>query len=368
MSKTFPARSIATALLCIAIGTATHAQITGGRNSFQYLQLPGAPHISAMGGYGVSSLAQEVAFAMQNPGMLTNKMHNQLGLSYNLYYADIGMLNLQYANYNQRLKTNFALGLQYINYGSMIETDAFGNQLGNIRASDMSLQLSASRQYLKYWHYGATLKVAYSNLATRSAVATLVDVGVHYHNPEKLFSFGMVAKNIGVTLKKYNSDNKAEPLPFDFEIGVMKGLQNLPLRFFAVAHHLYEWDIRYNDPALQKTTDIFGNTVAGSNDKKIADKIFRHLNLGAELVLAKRVTATVGYSQLRRGELAYELAKGAAGFSFGLGIDLNKIKVNYARGYYGSAGAYNELGFSFQLNKLIKGNTNMKARGWDMEY
>src|SRR5690606_40527087 len=58
----------------------------------------------------------------------------------------------------------------------------------------------------------------------------------------------------------------------------------------AVAHHLYEWDIRFNDPALI-ARDLNDNPVEDVDAPHFADKLFRHFNFGAELTLARRVTA-----------------------------------------------------------------------------
>ncbi|RYZ52877.1 MAG: type IX secretion system protein PorQ [Sphingobacteriales bacterium] len=284
-----------------------------------------------------------------------------------MYYAGIGIANLQYAYHVEPLKTDFSLGIQYLNYGNFQHTDIQGNNLGDIRAADYSINLSASRKYLEHWRYGATVKWAHSSLGDRSAMAALADVGVVYEDTAALFTFGLVAKNMGVMIKQYNPENPAEPLPFDLQLGVSKQLRNLPLRVFAVAHHLYQWDIRYNNPEDKVTNSLVQETDTAAK-KYIADKIFRHLNLGAELILGKRLTLTVAYNHLRRSELGAQDAKGLAGFSMGAGVDLNKLQVRYGRSYYGSAGAYNELGLSFQLNKFFSIGKKTEPWGWNKTY
>lgn len=347
----------------------SYAQVTGGQHAFSFLELSGSPHIAALGGIIPAGSLDDASFFTQNPALLNPKMHNQLSLNYNLYYAHIGVANLQYAYHVAPLKTDFGLGIQYLNYGKFDGTDIYGNQIGEVHAVDYSVNLSASRKYQEHWRYGATLKLAHSMLADRQATAALLDVGILYEDTANLWSFGIVAKNMGVTLKKYNVDLPEEPLPFDLQVGVSKQLRNLPLRIYFTGHHLYEWDIRYNNPADKVSKTIFGNEDSTENDKSyFADKLFRHINIGAELLIARRLTLNVGYSHLHRGELGTAEQKGLAGFSFGAGIDLNKFHISYTRSYLATAGAYNQIGLSLQLNRFFDIGKKTEAWGWDKTY
>ncbi len=353
---------------CVLFYNGATAQVTGGQHAFEYLRMSNSPHVTALGGYAPANPDKDVTLTLQNPALLNPTYHNQLAINYNFYYAGIGVANLQYAYHVEPLKTDFGFGVQYFNYGSFGNTDMFGNKLGDIRATDYSINLSASRKYKERWRYGATLKWANSNLGDRSAMAALADVGVVYVDTANLWTVGLVAKNVGFTLKKYNPDNLAEPLPFDLQLGITKQLKNLPLRLFVVAHHLYEWNIRYNNPEDKIANAFEEEEPTKEEDKAIADKIFRHLNFGAELILGKRLTITAAYNHLRRSELGVNEVQGTAGFSFGAGLDLNKLQVRYARSYYSSAGAFNEIGFAFQLNKFFGIGKKTEPWGWNKTY
>lgn len=345
------------------------AQVTGGKYAFEFLRFSNSPHVSALGGIVPASSDRDVAFTLQNPALLSPRYHNSLGLNYNIYYAGIGVANLQYAYHVEPLKTDFSLGVQYLNYGAFDATDIFGNTMGEVRAADYSVNLSASRQYLSRWRYGATLKYAGSRLGDRSGIAVLADVGIVYEDTANLLTIGLVAKNMGFTVKRYNPARQAEPLPFDLQLGISKQLRNVPLRLYLVAHHLYEWDIRYNNPADRVSNVLFGEEDSDDANKIFFfDKFFRHLNFGGELILAKKLTISAAYSHLRRSELGYSELKGLAGFSFGAGLDLNKLQIRYARSYMATAGAYNELGISFQLNRLFGIGKKTEAWGWDKQY
>ncbi|WP_344823823.1 type IX secretion system protein PorQ [Rurimicrobium arvi] len=344
------------ALLCIN----AQAQVTGGQFSFEYLRLSNSPHVSALGGINVAHPGADVSLAMQNPALMRPELHNNLSLNYNNFYADISNANLAYGYFLPKLNTAFALGVQYMNYGNFAATDEVGNTIGNFKANDYTLSLAASRQYREHWRYGATLKFAQSSLADWKASALLADIGVCYEDTANLLTIGAVAKNMGGMINKYTPGSAAEPLPFDLQLGISKRFKHLPLRLFGTVHHLYEWDIRYDNAADNNTNKVFG-TSDTTQSNHFADKLFRHFIFGGELTIAKRLTVTVAYNHLRRRELSVDSKRGATGYSFGGNINLNKFQVYYARSYYSIAGPYNEFGLNIQLNKLFGGGPVWKA-------
>lgn len=346
----------------------TQAQVTGGRYAMEFLRLPNAPHISALGGINVANPDQDISFAGQNPALMRPGLHNQLGLNQNFYYSSIGVSNLLYGYHLPKINTSFALGVQYINYGTLTETDNIGNVYGTYRANDYNINLTASRQYGKHWRYGATLKWAHSKLYTNTASAILADVGVNYYDTASLWDIGIVAKNIGFMVDRYTTTNSAEPLPLDVQIGISKRFKHMPLRLMANMHHLYEWDIRYDNPADAQTSLLGGTDTTATTKRYFGEKLMRHFIFAAELTLAKRLTVTAAYNYLRRSEMLVKDKPALAGFSFGAGLYLNKFQIHYARSYYSLAGAYNEIGINMQLNQLFGIGKFGNKVGWKDTY
>lgn len=355
---------------CLTGGWAANGQVTGGQFAMEFLRLSQSPHISALGGINVSNPEKDISLVTQNPALMRPGLHNELSLNYNAYYAGISTANLSYGYHIPKLNTSFAFGIQYLNYGSFEQTDNIGNEYGSFKASEYALSLSASRAYGERWRYGATLKWAHSKLYDKSASAVLVDVGVDYADTANLLNIGIVAKNMGVMVKKYDPSQQAEPLPFDLQLGISKRFAHLPLRLMATIHHLYEWDIRYNNPADVETGSIFGtrDTTAADDKGKFGDKLFRHFIFGGELLLGKRITVTVAYNHLRRGELGLKEKQALAGFSFGAGINLNKFQIHYGRSYYHVTGAYNEFGLNFSMGKLFSAGKSSEKIHWNSLY
>lgn len=319
----------------------------------EFLRLPNAPHVSALGGISVANPDQDISFALQNPSMMRPGLHNMLSVNYNAFYSGISIANLNYGYHVPEINTSFALGVQYLDYGDFIQTDPIGNQIGNFQANDFAVTLAASRKYLEKWRYGAAIKLAQSSLADQSATAVLADVGVTYMDTADLWTVGIVAKNMGGMINKYNPNNDAEPMPFDLQIGISKRLKYIPLRLMATAHHLYQWDVRYDDPTVQQNNNVFGEDTTTKEKSYFADKLFRHFIFGAEVLVGKRILVSASYNHMRRQELIIQDKTGLSGFAFGLGVNLNKFQIHYAHSYYHIAGAYNEFGLNLSLNKLF---------------
>ncbi len=354
------------ALLCAG---ATRAQVTGGQYAFEFLRMANSPHVSALGGISVANPEQDISLVMQNPAMMRPGLHNELSLGYNNFYDNIKILNLQYGYYSPKINTAFFAGIQYFNYGSFLLTDNTGTVEGDFHSLDYAVTVGASRQYGEHWRYGADLKMAHSVLYQYNASAVLMDIGINYYDTATLLDFGATAKNMGAMITKYNPDKAAEPLPFDLQLGISKRFKHMPLRLFATIHHLYEWDVRYDNPADISTSNILGTTDSSkSTDTHFADKLFRHFIFGAELALGKHILLTASYNDMMRRELAITTKPGAAGFAFGVGINLEKFQVHYARTYYHIAGPYNEISLTMRLNKLFGlGKTGEKIH-WNADY
>jgi len=356
---------------CLLLSCATsYGQVTGGQFAFEFLRMSNSAHVSALGGISVANPGNDISLALQNPSMMRSGLHNQLQFNYNGMYAGISSTNVDYGYHCEKIKTSFLFGMQYMNYGTFTQTNTVGAEEGTFKAADYAATIGAARSYGAHWRYGASLKFAHSALYTEQrATAAAMDIGINYYDTASLWDIGAVAKNMGVMLDKYNSENPAEPIPFDLQLGVSKRFKHLPLRLFSTVHHLYEWDVRYDNP-----DDIATNTLLGTTDSNqkvktyFSDKLFRHFIFGAEITLGNRITVTGSYNYLRRKEMALQTLKGVAGFAFGATVDLKKFVVTYGRSYYHIGGAYSEIGLTMRMNKLFGlGHTGEKIH-WNADY
>lgn len=360
-------------LLSVGLSIQSMAQVTGANQVMTFLQLSQSPRVAAIGGLTAANPSRDVMLSFSNPALLRPEFHGQIGMSYNFFYAGTRISNVMFAQHSKSLNTTLGAGLQYINYGSFKQTDEFGNENGNVIAREYMLSLNASRRYSEKWRYGASLKYARSVLSSRKAAALLADIGLMFADTNHQWYVGAVIKNAGLMVQNYEKGNSSS-LPMDLQIGIVKKFKKAPFSINVLGHHLYTWDIRYNNPADVVTNELlFNDTITKTKEKTyFADKLFRHLVFAIDIQLGKRFEASVGYNHLRRGELAYSEKKGLAGFSMGVGIYLNKFIVHYAQSHYHIAGAYHELGLNIKLNQLVgfgKGNDKINwAEKFNQEY
>jgi len=339
--------TIIPALLVSSIAT---GQTLGGSSAYNFLKLPNTPQLTGLGGINVSQTSNDVGMAFYNPSLLVPSMHTQMNAVFNSFYAGIKTYHLSLGYRSEKLNTNFLWGLHYFNYGDIQATDATGNLLGSFHPTDWVMQVSASRRYLERWNYGFTLKFINSNYGLYRSNAIAADASVLYNDTAHLFSASVLARNMGFQLKKYDGAT-ADDLPFDLEMGITKRLSHAPFGFSITAHHLHQFDIRYNDTLFNNDNDFN----SGDNDKKfVFDKIFQHFVVASQIYIGDHLEVSLGYNHLRRQELNINNGgNGLNGFSIGVGALFNKIQIRYARAYYQNNTAYDQFGLNVQLNKYF---------------
>jgi len=333
-------------ILFFLVSSPLFAQTIGGSSVFNFLKLPHTPQLTALGGINVSVPSNDVGLAFNNPSLLKKEMHTQMNAVFNNFYTGINTYHLSFGYRHEKLKTNFGWGLSYFDYGKISETDATGNILGAMKPTDWVMQVSASRSYLQKWNYGGSFKFISSNYGIYRSNGVAMDFGVLFTDTANLFSISLLAKNMGFQLKKY-AGTEAEELPFDLQVGITKKLKNAPLAFSFTAHHLHQFDIRYNDTVFNNE-----NTGVEKEGNFTFDKIFRHFVFAAQVFPVPQIEVTVGYNHLLRQELNIaNTTNGLNGLSVGVGLVVKKIQVRYARTHYQNNTAYDQLGLSLQLNE-----------------
>lgn len=332
---------------------------TGGDNTYEFLNLPNAAHIAALGGNNVSLYANDLNMAFHNPALLRPSMDNHMGLNYVNYISDINFGYASYAKHFEGIGT-FGAGIHYLNYGDFIHADETGTILGDFKASEYSINMYYSRQIIDKLYAGGTFKVIYSALSTYYSSGLAVDAGLNWIDTANNFSAGLVLKNFGIQLKPYQPGNR-EPLPYDLQLGVTKGLKHAPFRVSLTFQDMFNWSLRYNSPLAQQNTLIeegqtsdstFGqklNTVLNTSGK-IGDEILRHAIVGVELVPSDNFYIALGFNYRRRAELALSTRAAMVGMSFGAGLNLSKFSIHYGLASYHLAGMSHHISMGINLN------------------
>ena len=331
------------------------AQITGGQQVFQFMTLSPSARITALGGALISVRDDDVAFAAANPAALNESMDGRLSFNHNFFLSDV---QHGYAAYAQHLpKWGFTVhgGVQYLNYGKIQQADEFGTITGEVQAAESAITLGAARPLSGRISLGLNARMGFSAIDAFKSTALAADVGLMYNDTSQRFSIGIVARNLGAQLKSYNGQR--EDLPADVQIGVSKRLRYLPFRMSMVAHHLLQWDIRYDDPNAEEEAflDFGGDQSSSKKGNAGIDNLFRHLIFSGEFLLGRNEVfrARIGYNHLRKRELSVRNYRSLSGFSGGFGIKVKRFRIDVGYASYHLGGGVVHFGLGTNLKDFF---------------
>ena len=238
--------------------------------------------------------------------------------SYNSWLSDIqsGFLALV-----KPVNPRFWMGasIQYMDYGNFIETGSDGTIYGEFGASDMAFALTAARrQQLGSGDLslGLTGRIILESIADSSSWGMAADLGAMYYLPDNRTQFGLAITNVGAQMNGMTKSHK-DKLPVQFAAGASHKLRGLPL------------------------------ILVGDINKAIDDQV--RFALGGELVYFAPFYLRVGYSS-RRGDIETGSSNdGWAGFTGGIGVTHQRLRIDYAVGYLSELGTVHRVGLTARL-------------------
>jgi long-subunit fatty acid transport protein len=318
----------------------------GGTQAFSFLNLPNSARVAALGYNFVAIDDNDLSIGLNNPSLISSKMHNDISLNFVDNYADI---NYGFVTYSRTFEKfgSFASSIQYIDYGKFKRTDETGEENGNFISNEIAPVIGWGRRLDSSFSIGANLKGIYSTFETFSSFGLAVDVAGTYFRPSKGFVISLIARNIGMQLTQYTPGEK-EPLPLEIQLGLSKKLKHLPFRYSLLLTNLQKWDLTYTDPSDDNIDPFTGELKKESKVGDIADKAMRHIVIGGEFVPSKNFSVRFGYNYQRRQEMKLESKKATVGFSWGFGFRVSRFNLSYARSAYHISGSPNI--FSLGIN------------------
>jgi hypothetical protein len=347
---------IALLLSWFFINAAVYAQVTGGRHVFQFMTLSPSARISGLGGMQIAVKDDDIAFAAANPAALNETMSGRITFQHNFFLSDIQHGYAAYAHHLRNWGFTVHGGVQYVNYGEIKRTDQFGTLLGGeVAASETALTFGGAKVLTDKVSLGLNVRMGFSALDANRSSALAADAGLMFADTARRLTIGIVLRNAGVQMRTYN--DKREELPFDLQIGISKRLTHLPFRFSIIAHHLHDWDIRYDDPNLQDDDVLlFGDEEPKKNKgNALVDNFFRHLVFNGEFLLGRNEGFRIrfGYNHLRKKELSVRNYRSMAGFTGGVGIKINRFRLDVGVAPYHLAGGIFHVGLGTNLQEFF---------------
>ncbi len=326
------------------------AQITGGQHVFSFLNLSPSSRVTALGGAMPAVQDEDLAFALENPAALNPKMNNRVSFNHSFYLSDIGYGNFGFGKNLKKANLMVHAALRYIKYGEMVRADEFGIKQGTFKAGETALTLGAARKLNTRFTLGLNLHLANSTFDIYKSSAIAADAGVFYADTARNWTAALVLKNKGAQLSTYSETR--EDLPFDVRLAFTKRLRYLPFRFGVVVHHLQKWDIRYDDPNAENDEIlIFGEENTTKKGNAGIDNFFRHFIFNGEFLFGKTefLRMRFGYNHLRKQEMTVKNYRSLAGFSGGVGIKVNRFRVDFGLASYHLAGGSVHFGLGMTI-------------------
>ena len=328
-----------------------HAQV-GGASTNSFINLTPSAQVAALGGKMNAVTGNDASLSFYNPGLLDSAANNQMSFSFVDLFAGVRYGYVAYSR-SQRNVGSFAAGIYYINYGKFTEADILGIITGDYTAAEYAFNFSYSRQ-LRWLdstlHVGVNIKPLLSVFERYTSYGLLGDIGVTFRHPNKLFTAAAVARNFGGQLTPY-SDGDREPIPFELQLGLSQRLQYAPLQFSLVIQQLQALRLGHNKVNENPAP---GQPVVTEEDLKkgfelALDEAMRRLIIGVELFPFQGLTIRAGYNYNRRQDMKVDTRPAMVGFSWGVGINLTRVNINYAQSIWHLSGASNHLSLSVKL-------------------
>ena len=339
-------------ILCFLLSNNSYSQI-GGDNTYEFLNMTNSARIAAMGGNFLAIKDNDITLALANPSLITDKMHNNMALSFVDYYSDI---SYGFASYSRTFDKigSFVGSMQFIDYGEFTYADITGEQFGKFDVAELAMNVGWGRQLDSLFSIGANFKMIYSALESYKSFGIAVDVAGTYHNSDNDFTVSLLVRNIGRQIVSYRAGNP-EPLPFEIQLGMSKRLSHLPFRYSILLTHLEKWDLSYeNQFDSQSGIDpITGEDIKENKIGDFADNLMRHIVVGGELLLSKNFSIRLGYTYQRRQEMKVNTKLSTIGFSWGFGFRISKFHFNYSRSAYHLVGSPNYITMTTNLSDFF---------------
>ncbi len=326
---------------------------SGSGSTYRFLLQPQSSRQLAMGSVFYNRYDDDIQLSIHNPSIISEKLHNQLMLSFIDFPSDVISFSAAYAHTFKKIGS-FTASVNYFDYGKFTETDPSGITYGNFMAHDVFGQIGWGKKLDSSLFIGANLKLISSTYAEYNSIGIATDVAFTYYNKSNRLALSIIAQNIGTQIKSYTTTR--EPLPFGIHAAVSQKLKYAPFTYSIVWQHLEKWDLTFNDPndpSIQRDA-ITGLIIEKSKTAKLADKTLRHLVFGIEFQPFKAFALRLGYNYQKRQEISVPSKPGLSGFSWGLGLKISKFQFSYSRAIYHPAGSPNYVTIATNLSDFLK--------------
>jgi len=323
-------RVLSICLIIISTSIQAHAQYTTN-SVFRFLNLPVSARAAALGGNNPALFDADPVHFQLNPAYLGSPVERSVAVSYINQLADV---NTAFVNTAFKFGNtgNIGVGIRYSGYGDFERLDESGASDGDFRAYDLALSVGLGRQIGSAFSYGVGLDLIQSSYDSFSASGVGLNGGFRYAEPEGNIVVAGAFSNVGVQLSTYNGTREA--FPTDVRIGISIKPEYVPVRLSFMMAGLNEWD-----------QTVPSDTEAPS----LMTNLARHLAIGSEFVFSPNFNARLGYNHYAHQAFKNDDGFDFAGVSFGFGINVKRLTIDFSRNGYSDLGGTYQLGLRTRL-------------------
>ncbi len=224
-----------------------------GESAVPFL-LIGPNSLNAGMGETGTGMINDASAMFWNPAGLSFQKGSQISITHSPWLPGLGLSDLFYdflagKYYMKKLKGTLGVSITYLNIGKIIQTDEFGNEIGNYQAFDGALAVGYGTKVTKDLGVGVVTRFIYSKLAvdpvgsergTGTAYNLSFDLSTLWKPTKTKLKFINNKLGIGVNLSNigpkvtYVDNAQADPLPTNLRLGFAYDLYQSEFNNFTI--------------------------------------------------------------------------------------------------------------------------------------
>lgn len=335
------------ACACVALLDAASAQSSGGDYGFAWLLSAPSAQTTGLGGWQLRSDGRDPALAAWNPASLNAETHAVGHLSQDFLPTGAGR-SIAAAGYRVA-DFDLAATVQYVGFGELTSRDVAGVASGEFDAREYAIGMAAAKHLDDRLHVGVQVQFIGGSIERFGSAGAAISAGALY-TPDSAGRtvIGLQLQNAGFIWDDYaDVSDVAQPLPLALSLGVSRRLRYLPLRVGLLYRRLDRWDLLYDDPDRRDEDILIGaEPQERSGASEAIDNFARHLSFNAEFYVGRGelLQLRLGYDHQRQREARVGDFRSLAGFSYGFGLNLRRLRLDFGRTVQHLAGGSTHVG------------------------
>jgi hypothetical protein len=333
---------------------AANAQL-GGKNTFSFLGLSYSARTVGLGNSFITARDNDLSLGLLTPSLLNAVQSNAATFNHSILS---GGINYGMVGYAHKIKNAGIISgqIRYVSYGKMNETNELGVSIGTFTSNNVLAGLGFQHDINRFISIGANLNFVFSNLANYNAFGMTLDLAGTFHFDKANTIVTALVKNAGYQFDGYIK-KQHEPIMPEMQLGVSHKIKHAPFRISVLIHHLNKWDLTYYDPSIVPKKDPLTGDSIVIKKPGFGEKLGRHFTFQLEILITSYIHLRAAFDFNQRQQMKVIDRTGIAGFSFGFGLMLKKIQLQYGINIVSAAGLNNMFSISTNIDEWKKRET-----------